>query len=168
MSNGGQLKSIELKFILHSYFRELQNNDLKEWHGDPTRDMPLLEVLKINGNNGWLPNQQLLNMPKLKEFLGVMWNTYCSACNLIRFPKMKHCLVMTRWKITRNIAEDKPKARDFSGLFLTNDTNLSYETVNGAWSKQIRACYGDLKQRQLGSLCVYCIGRMLQGKNGFW
>lgn len=105
MSNGGQLKSIELKFILHSYFRELQNNDLKEWHGDPTRDMPLLEVLKINGNDGWLPNQQLLNMPKLKEFLGVTWNTYCSACNLIRFPKMKHCLVMTRWKITRNIAE---------------------------------------------------------------
>lgn len=87
MSNGGQLKSIELKFILHSYFRELQNNDLKEWHGDPTRDMPLLEVLKINGNNGWLPNQQLLNMPKLKEFLGVMWNTYCSACNLIKIPE---------------------------------------------------------------------------------
>ena len=49
--------------------------------------MPLLEVLKINGNEGWIPNQQILNMPQLKEILGVTWNMHCSACDLIKISE---------------------------------------------------------------------------------
>ncbi|PFX30380.1 relaxin receptor 2-like isoform X2 [Stylophora pistillata] len=66
---------------------DLQNNNLKKWAGDPTRDMPLLEILNLNGNEGWIPNQQILRMPKLKEILGITWSSHCSTCDLLKITE---------------------------------------------------------------------------------
>ena len=57
---------------------------MKEWKGDPSKDLPLLEVLKMNGNKNWIPSRGLLNMPMLKEILGITWSKHCSTCDLIK------------------------------------------------------------------------------------
>lgn len=66
------------------HFRDLQNNNVKEWNGDPSRDLPQLEVLKMSGNKNWIPSQPLLNLPNLREVLGVTWSKHCSTCDLIK------------------------------------------------------------------------------------
>ncbi|KAJ7360370.1 hypothetical protein OS493_017002 [Desmophyllum pertusum] len=66
---------------------DLQNNNLMEWNGDPWNDLPLLEVLKMNGNKDWIPGQRLLNMPMLKEVLGITWSKHCSTCDLIKISE---------------------------------------------------------------------------------
>lgn len=58
-----------------------------EWNGDPWNDLPLLEVLKMNGNKDWIPGQRLLNMPMLKEVLGITWSKHCSTCDLIKISE---------------------------------------------------------------------------------
>ncbi|KAL9989110.1 hypothetical protein ACROYT_G003621 [Oculina patagonica] len=68
----------------HLRILDLQNNDVKEWNGDTSKDLPLLEVLKMNGNKNWIPSQRLLNMPMLKEVLGVTWSKHCFTCDLIK------------------------------------------------------------------------------------
>ena len=57
---------------------------MKEWKGDPSNDLPFLQVLKMNGNRDWIPSQKLLNLPMLKEVQGVTWSSHCYACNLIK------------------------------------------------------------------------------------
>ena len=38
----------------------------------------------MNGNNDWIPSQQLLSLPMLKEVHGVTWSQHCFACDLIK------------------------------------------------------------------------------------
>lgn len=73
-----------IKIYLTLNFRDLQNNNAKEWKGDPSRDLPRLEVLKMNGNDDWIPSQRLLKLPMLKRILGVTWSKHCSTCDLIK------------------------------------------------------------------------------------
>lgn len=57
---------------------------MKEWKDDPAKDIPSLEILKVNGNNDWIPSQQFLNLPMLKGVYGVTWSQHCFACDLIK------------------------------------------------------------------------------------
>lgn len=65
-------------------WRDLRYNNLKEWKDDPAKDIPSLEILKVNGNNDWIPSQQVLNLPMLKGVYGVTWSQHCFACDLIK------------------------------------------------------------------------------------
>ena len=76
--------SILIKMHRILYFRDLQNNNVKEWMGDPSRDVPLLEVLKMNGNDDWIPSQRLLKLPLLKKIQGITWSRHCFSCDLIK------------------------------------------------------------------------------------
>lgn len=59
-------------------------NNLKEWTGDPSKDIPILEILKVNGNKDWIPALPLLKLRMLKEIHGVTWSKHCFSCDLIK------------------------------------------------------------------------------------
>ena len=46
--------------------------------------MPLLENLKMKGNDGWIPSRLVLKLPMLKRILGITWSKHCSTCDLIK------------------------------------------------------------------------------------
>lgn len=77
--------------------------------------MPFLEVLKINGNEGWIPNQHILHMPELKEILGVTWSSHCSACDLLKIPENE----------TMSGDEEMGDYEEFSGNGLSGEGEIS-------------------------------------------
>lgn len=68
----------------HSFFlRNLSLNNIKSWSGNQSQSTQDLEYLDITGTIDWVPDENILALPKLKELRGVTWCKFCPNCTVV-------------------------------------------------------------------------------------
>lgn len=63
--------------------RNLRLNNVKRWSGNQSRNTPSLELLDITGTIDWVPDEDILALPKVRELRGVTWCKFCPNCTVI-------------------------------------------------------------------------------------
>lgn len=58
-------------------------NNIKSWTGNQSQDTHDLEYLDITGTIDWVPDENILALPKLKELRGVTWCKFCPNCTVV-------------------------------------------------------------------------------------
>ena len=56
---------------------------MKRWSGNQTRNTPDLELMDITGTIDWVPDENILALPKLKQLRGVTWCKFCPNCTVV-------------------------------------------------------------------------------------
>lgn len=65
------------------FHRNLSLNNIKSWTGNQSQDTHDLEYLDITGTIDWVPDENILALPKLKELRGVTWCKFCPNCTVV-------------------------------------------------------------------------------------
>lgn len=63
--------------------RNMGLNNMNRWSGNQTYNTPNLQFLDITGTNDWVPDENILALPKLQELRGVTWCRFCPNCTVI-------------------------------------------------------------------------------------
>ena len=58
-------------------------NNVKKWTGNQSRSTQDLEYLDITGTIDWVPDENILALPNLKELRGVTWCKFCPNCTVV-------------------------------------------------------------------------------------
>ena len=69
--------------MLSIFSRNLGLNDIERWSGNQSLNTPNLELLDITATISWVPDENILALPKLKELKGVTWCKFCPNCTVI-------------------------------------------------------------------------------------
>ncbi|XP_068752973.1 follicle-stimulating hormone receptor-like [Montipora capricornis] len=77
------VKSDFFEGLNHLIFLNLGLNDLDEWSGNLSCNTPDLQILDITGTTHWIPDENILALPKLQELRGVSWCIFCPNCTVI-------------------------------------------------------------------------------------
>ena len=64
-------------------YRNLSLNNVRRWSGNQSRNTPDLALLDITGTIDWVPDENILALPKLRELRGVTWCKFCPNCTVI-------------------------------------------------------------------------------------
>ena len=76
-----------ITFRISLYFhvcRDLSFNELREWKGNISENLPSLESVDLTGNHLYLPGDNLFTLSSLMEISGVTWNAHCRECPLVK------------------------------------------------------------------------------------
>ena len=65
------------------FHRNLSLNNIKSWTGNQSQGTHDLEYLDITGTIDWVPDEDILALPKLKELRGVTWCKFCANCTVV-------------------------------------------------------------------------------------
>lgn len=71
--------------------------NLREWRGNIARSLRSLKFLDVTGNSGWLPSDNIFNIPSLHQIQGVTWSKACFNCTLFNHVYYKSIDLMPSW-----------------------------------------------------------------------
>jgi len=80
------IRDVDSKFfrgLSRLKYLNLSLNNIKSWTGNQSQGTHELEYLDITGTIDWVPDENILALPRLKELRGVTWCKFCPNCTVV-------------------------------------------------------------------------------------